>query len=52
MATAIESMTGISISSNFFSNMPTLEFFPVRPKSPKENRVALIYGKNGSGKSP
>lgn len=51
MATAIESMTGISISSNFFSNMPTLEFFPVRPKSPKENRVALIYGKNGSGKS-
>lgn len=51
MATAIESMTGISISSNYFSNMATLELFPKHPKPPKVNRVALLYGKNGSGKS-
>lgn len=51
MATAIESMTGISISSDYFSNMATLELFPKYPKPPKVNRVALLYGKNGSGKS-
>ena len=51
MATAIESMTGISISSDYFSNMATLELFPKHPKPPKVNRVALLYGKNGSGKS-
>lgn len=51
MATAIESMTGISISSDYFSNMATLELFPKHPKPPKANRVALLYGKNGSGKS-
>jgi predicted ATPase len=51
MATAIESITGISISSDYFSNMATLEFFPTHPKPPKVNRVALLYGKNGSGKS-
>lgn len=51
MATAIESMTGISICSDYFSNMSTLEIFPRHPKPPKSNRVALLYGKNGSGKS-
>lgn len=57
MSTAIESMTGIIVRSPFFSNPTTLEFFPVHPEvikktsSPKRNRVALLYGSNGSGKS-
>lgn len=51
MATAIESMTGICVSSDYFSNMATLELFPTHSKPLKVNRVALLYGKNGSGKS-
>lgn len=51
MATAIESMTGINIASAYFSSTTNLEFFPKHPKPPKSNRVALLYGKNGSGKS-
>ena len=47
----IESMTGISIKSPFFSENPTLEFFPVHSNPPKMNRVALLFGSNGSGKS-
>lgn len=51
MATTIESMTGVSISSAYFSVATSLELFPKHPKPPKSNRVALLYGKNGSGKS-
>lgn len=51
MATAIESMTGINISSAYFSSPAVLELFPKHPNPPKSNRVALLYGKNGSGKS-
>ena len=50
MATIIERITGISISSAFFNNSPVLELFPLL-SAPKKNRVALVYGKNGSGKS-
>lgn len=51
MATVIESMTGVNITSAFFSNATLLELFPKHPKPPKSNRIALLYGKNGSGKS-
>ncbi|WP_312942981.1 AAA family ATPase [Oscillibacter sp.] len=51
MATAIESMTGINVSSSYFSSPAILELFPKHPKPSKSNRVALLYGKNGSGKS-
>lgn len=51
MATTIESMTGISINSQYFSNKTELVLFPKYSNPPKVNRVALLYGKNGSGKS-
>lgn len=51
MSTAIERMTGIDIKSAYFSNAASLELFPKHPKPPHNNRVALLYGKNGSGKS-
>lgn len=51
MASIIEQMTGVSISSAYFSNATSLELFPIHPKPQKKNRVALLYGKNGSGKS-
>lgn len=51
MATMIESLTGISVRSPFFSGNPTLDFFPVHAKPTKKNRAALLYGPNGSGKS-
>lgn len=51
MATMIESLTGISIRSPFFSGNPTLEFFPIHNNPSKTNRVALLFGPNGSGKS-
>ncbi len=45
-------MTGISIHCNWlFDNAKVLEFFPTHGKPAKKNRVALVYGKNGSGKS-
>jgi energy-coupling factor transporter ATP-binding protein EcfA2 len=44
-------MTGVSISSDHFSKPTYLEFFPRHAKPPKKNRVALLYGRNGSGKS-
>ena len=51
MATMIESITGISVRSPFFSGNPTFEFFPIHTKATKKNRTALLYGPNGSGKS-
>lgn len=57
MPTTISSMTGIRIKSPFFDTEVSLELFPVHPcvlkdsGAPQKNRVALIYGSNGSGKS-
>ena len=57
MPTTIDSMTGIKITSPFFDMPLPLELFPVHPhelkgsNAAKKNRVALIYGTNGSGKS-
>lgn len=51
MPTMIESLTGVSVNSPFFSNRPVFELFPIHNKPPKKNRVALLYGPNGSGKS-
>ena len=45
MPTTIETMTGINIKSDFFSTAPTFELFPPR------HRAALLYGKNGCGKT-
>lgn len=45
MVSIIEGMTGFSIKSNYFDNSPTLNLFA------DHNRVALLYGKNGSGKT-
>jgi len=46
----IDGMTGVYIQSDFFDNAPTLEFFPA-PTDNKHFRAALLYGKNGSGKT-
>ena len=52
MPTVIESMTGVSIRANWlFSNAQTLELFPTLRNPAKKNRVASLYGKNGSGKT-
>ena len=57
MSTTIDSMTGIVIKSPFFDGPSALELFPTHPnvlKNPsaaQKNRVALLYGANGSGKS-
>lgn len=57
MPTTIDSMTGVEIKSPFFDTAVSLELFPVHPNvlknpnAPQKNRVALIYGSNGSGKS-
>ena len=51
MATVIDNMTGVKISSAYFSNSLLLELFPMHTKPPKNYRVSLLYGKNGSGKS-
>lgn len=57
MATTIDSMTGIVIKSPFFDIPSSLELFPIHPNvlknpnAPQKNRVSLIYGANGSGKS-
>lgn len=45
MSTIIESMTGIYIKSDFFNTAPTFELFP------PHHRAALLYGKNGCGKT-
>lgn len=45
MPSVIEEMTGINIKSDYFSTAPTLELFS------KGIRTALIYGKNGCGKT-
>lgn len=46
---AIGRMTGVNISSDYFTDTACLEFFPKDKKN--QNRVALVYGRNGSGKS-
>lgn len=57
MPTTIDSMTGIVIKSPFFDTPSLLELFPTHPSvlknpnAPQKNRVALMYGANGSGKS-
>lgn len=51
MSTTMENLTGVQISSEYFTNNPILKFFPPHSKQGKVNRVALIYGRNGSGKS-
>lgn len=51
MSTAIENLTGVQISSEYFTNHPDLKFFPPHTKQGRVNRVALVYGRNGSGKS-
>lgn len=50
MPTVIDSMTGVHIRSDFFDNAPILEFFHA-PTAGKHFRAALLYGKNGSGKT-
>ncbi|SCH85811.1 Uncharacterized protein conserved in bacteria [uncultured Clostridium sp.] len=50
MPTTIDSMTGINIKSPFFDTITLLDLFPTH-QAPKKNRVALVYGANGSGKS-
>ena len=50
MATIIDSITGIKINSAFFNSSPVFELFPPLT-TPKKNRITLLYGKNGSGKS-
>lgn len=42
----IEKVKGISIKGRCFSNEVALEFFPQ-----KNDRISIVYGKNGSGKS-
>lgn len=44
-------MTGIKISSAYFTEDTRLELFPKNTNPKKSNRIALLYGKNGSGKS-
>lgn len=51
MSTIIKNMTGINIVSKYFSNNTFLEFFPKYSDEKKKNRVSLIYGGNGTGKS-
>lgn len=51
MATMIESLTGITIRSPYFSAKPTLVFFPESQKLKRTKRAALMFGHNGSGKS-
>lgn len=56
MSTIIEKMTGVSIRSPFFDSQK-LDLFPIHPQviknsqAPQRNRIAILYGKNGSGKS-
>lgn len=48
----IDSMTGVSIQCNWlYTSAQRLEFFPTHSKPTKKNRIAIVYGKNGSGKS-
>jgi energy-coupling factor transporter ATP-binding protein EcfA2 len=48
----IENMTGVSIRCNWlYPSAQRLDFFPAHGKLTKQNRVAMVYGKNGSGKS-
>ena len=50
--TTIDSMTGVSMRCDWlFKTAKVLEFFPTHSNPTKKNRVASVYGKNGSGKS-
>ena len=49
MSTTIDSMTGINIRSPFFDTTASFNLFPTN-QAPKKNRIALVYGANGSGK--
>jgi len=51
LASLIEGMTGAKLTSEYFSSNTSLEFFPRHTKPGRVNRVALVYGNNGSGKS-
>lgn len=51
MATLIESLSGITIRSPYFSANPTLEFFPHNNRLNRTKRTAVMFGPNGSGKS-
>ena len=42
-----EKISGISIKGRCFTEEKALDFFP----DPKRNRLALVYGQNGSGKT-
>lgn len=42
-----EKIKGISLRGHCFAEECTLDFFP----NPQKNRLALVYGKNGSGKT-
>lgn len=51
LTSMIDRMTGVRISSPYFSETTLLEFFPKHAKAEKNNRAALLFGRNGSGKS-
>lgn len=53
MPSLIDDLTEISIQSPYFSPASDMELFPVHSKAVKgfKNRVAILYGSNGSGKS-
>lgn len=51
MATMIESLSGITIRSPYFSANPMLEFFPYNNRLNRTKRAAVMFGPNGSGKS-
>lgn len=47
----LEDFRGITIKGRCFENETTLEFFPKNIAKTKDNRVALVFGRNGSGKT-
>lgn len=50
--TTIDNMTGVSMRCDWlFNSTKVLEFFPTHGNQAKKNRIALVYGKNESGKS-
>lgn len=47
----LENFRGIKIKGRCFENETTLEFFPKNNAKTKDNRVALVFGRNGAGKT-
>lgn len=47
----LENFVGLRIKGRCFENETTLEFFPKNNAKTKDNRVALVFGRNGAGKS-